>query len=136
MTNCCSNQTSPSTKNCPECGKTSKSVEMKTVLHHVKFPDVMSIEENDYYFCSDDACSVVYFSTNNKLIYKKQVSVFDQHREAKLCYCFDVDKAVYIEALGSNSADKIKQFVMQKTKVSLCACTIKNPSGRCCLSGF
>ena len=136
MTNCCSNQNDSSIQNCPECGKASKSVAFKTVLHHVKFPDVLTVEESGYYFCSDKACSVAYFSVDNKLIDKKQLAVFDKHREAKLCYCFDVDKAIYIEALANNSAEKIKQFVTQKTKMSLCACAIKNPSGRCCLIDF
>lgn len=136
MTNCCSQGSCSSTKNCPECGNTSKTVGFKTVLHHLKFPHVLGAEESEYYFCSDAACSLVYFSANNKRITQRQISVFDENRAEKICYCFDIDKAVYIEALGNNSAEKIKQFVVQKTKASLCACAIKNPSGRCCLADF
>ncbi|NOQ17217.1 MAG: hypothetical protein GQ581_09170 [Methyloprofundus sp.] len=102
----------------------------------MKFPDVINIVEDDYYFCSDSACSIAYFSALDTRIYKQQLSVFDTTRAAKLCYCFDIDKETYIQALADNSAEKIKQFVIQKTQTGLCACAIKNPSGRCCLAGF
>lgn len=136
MKNCCSKQNCSATKGCPQCGKISKSVELQTVVHQVKFPDVLSIVEDDYYFCDEQSCALVYFSASNKQIYKQQISVFDSARAAKLCYCFDVDKEVYIQALANNSAAEIKQFVVQKTQASLCACEIKNPSGRCCLADF
>jgi len=136
MSSCCSNQGCSSTKTCPECAAISKTVELKTVLHQLKFPDVLNLVEDNYYFCSDSACGVAYFSVNNKQIYKQQLSVFDSVRSAKLCYCFDIDKETYIQALANGSAEKIKQFVVQKTQASLCACVIKNPSGRCCLADF
>lgn len=136
MTSCCSDQNCSSTKACPECGKISKTVSFKTVLHQLKFSDVFNTTEEGYYFCGDQACELVYFSIRNKRVYKQQVSVYDAGRAVKLCYCFDVDKDVYIQALANNSAAEIKQFVVQKTQASLCACAIKNPSGRCCLADF
>lgn len=136
MTNCCSNETCNSSKNCPECGSASKTVAFKTVLHQLKFPDVLNGVEGDYYFCSNSACSLAYFSLGLQKIYKKQLSVFDVTRAEKLCYCFDVDKELYIQALAGNKAEEIKQFVVQRTQAKLCACEVKNPSGRCCLVDF
>ncbi|MCF6204409.1 MAG: hypothetical protein L3J59_12215, partial [Methylococcaceae bacterium] len=54
----------------------------------------------------------------------------------KLCYCFDVNVAEYIQALKNNTASEIKNFVIQKTKSGECACEIRNPSGQCCLANF
>jgi hypothetical protein len=80
MKNCCSKQNCSATKGCPQCGKISKSVELQTVVHQVKFPDVLSIVEDDYYFCDEQSCALVYFSASNKQIYKQQISVFDSAR--------------------------------------------------------
>jgi hypothetical protein len=47
-----------------------------------------------------------------------------------LCYCFGVTKA------DARSDPGIKKFVMAQTKLGLCACEMRNPSGRCCLPDF
>jgi len=136
MGDCCSGNTCSSSKSCPKCHKQAKSVALQTIFHQLKFPDVLNVEEGEYYFCSDDNCLIAYFTAADKLIYKQQLSVFAKENSRKLCYCFNIDKAFYVDAVVNNKAETIKQFVIQKTKAGLCACAIKNPSGRCCLADF
>jgi len=39
--------------------------------------------------------------------------------------------------LGDYQSDKrLKDFVVEQTKADVCACDIRNPSGRCCLKDF
>lgn len=136
MSSCCTSALPSSIQICSQCGKSCKNISMKTILHHVKFPDILDIETDSYYFCADKSCSVGYFSEEGKIISKKQLRVFTEPKHNKLCYCFDINIEQYIEALKDKTAITIKEFVIQKTKSGDCACEIRNPSGLCCLSYF
>ncbi len=135
MSSCCSGEPSSSVQNCPQCDISCKNISMKTILHHVRFPEILKIEE-DHYYCSGKNCPVGYFTQAGNTIPKAHLRVFDEHQSNKLCYCFDISTERYKQALKDNTADKIKQFVTQKTKSGDCACEIRNPSGQCCLASF
>jgi len=109
---------------------------MKTVFHQVKFPDVLNVETDNYYFCADKSCSVGYFSQTGKTILKQQLKTFAEINSQTLCYCFDIGTEQYMKALKDKKAVMIKTFVIQKTKSGDCACEIRNPSGQCCLEKF
>jgi len=109
---------------------------MKTIFHHVTFPDVLDITTDSYYFCSDETCSVGYFSQQGKTIFKNQLRVFIKPENTKLCYCFDITQEQYINSFKNKSSARIKNFIVEKTKVGDCACEVRNPSGRCCLADF
>lgn len=136
MSSCCSSTLSPSTLTCPQCGSSSKKVSMKTIFHQVKFPDLLDVEIDHYYFCNDKICSIGYFSQQQKIISKKQLRVFTELKNNTLCYCFDISNEQYIHSLKAKTAQSIKNFVLQKTKVGDCACEVRNPSGQCCLANF
>ncbi len=135
MSSCCSSGSPSSTHACPQCGTSSKSISMKTIFHQVKFPKVLSVETGSYFYCAGESCSVGYFSQEGMVVSKNQLRAFDELNN-KLCYCFDVNVAEYIQALKNNTASEIKNFVIQKTKSGECACEIRNPSGQCCLANF
>lgn len=139
MSDCCSNHvTKIITRICPKCGVSCKSVENKTLFHQVKFPENQIILEENYYFCVSKNCPVGYFSSTNHIIPKHSLRTYQEIEDDKLCYCFDINTEQYLSALKVNNADndKIKKFVIQKTKSGDCACEVKNPSGQCCLAKF
>jgi len=135
MSCCCSEGSSDSVVICPQCGISSKNISMKTIFHQVKFPDVLDIETDNYYYCADQSCSVGYFTQQEKIIAKQQLKVFIG-QNSRLCYCFDISTEHYVNSLKAGTAEKIKNFVIQKTKLGDCACEIRNPSGQCCLANF
>ncbi len=106
------------------------------MLHHLQYPENQHIDaSHDYAFCSHTSCHITYFS---KTVIFKQSQLAQFQTPPKLCYCFDISLETYQNALQSktNQAENIKEFVIQQTKHHLCACVIKNPSGRCCLASF
>jgi hypothetical protein len=109
---------------------------MKTIFHQVRFPNVLDIETDSYYYCSDKTCSVGYFSQQGKIIAKNQLRAFTDLKNDKLCYCFDINLEQYVNSLKDGTAVTIKNFVIQKTKAGDCAYETRNPSGQCCLASF
>ncbi len=136
MSSCCSSSSASSVRACPQCWKSCKNISMKTIFHQVKFPDILDVETDSYYFCIDSDCSVGYFSQEGEMIHKQQLRAFTRFKHRKLCFCFDINTEQYINALKDKTAAIIKEFVMKKTKSGDCACEIRNPSGQCCLASF
>lgn len=136
MSSCCSSNSPSYVQACPQCRISSKDISMKTIFHHVKFPDILDVKTSSYYYCADKTCSVGYFSDKGNVIYKHQLRAFSKPENNKLCYCFDINTEQYINALKDETAIEIKKFVIQKTKSGDCACEIRNPSGQCCLANF
>jgi len=123
-----------SRRRCPVNGKLYGTVGIKTVLHHVRSPWQAELPEQGYYFCDDPGCEVVYFGEDDRVILhsalRSSVWCKDTSPERLLCYCFGVHHG---EALADARA---RAFVARGTKAALCACEIRNPSGRCCLKDF
>lgn len=109
---------------------------MKTLFHIVRFPENQSIKEGDYYFCGSEKCETGYFTTSGKMIPKAHLKANREIQLGWLCYCYDISKAEYHEALKANTAEPIKNFVIEQTKSGSCACETRNPSGQCCLAKF
>jgi len=135
MSNCCSKNSPASQRHtCPENSQEYGKVPYKTILHHVKAPWNLALKEQAYYFCSDPGCDVVYFGSDDSTIHKEQlrtrVGIKERSNDALICYCFGVSKAVAL------ADEKVKAFVIEQTRRSLCSCTTRNPSGKCCLKNF
>jgi len=137
MSSCCSNNSSKTTsQHCVQCGAACKRVEMRTVYHQVRFPENLEMPPDDYFFCPSKACSTGYFSIAGLIIPSLQLRSHQEIQQDQLCYCFDINAADYLNALRANNAERIKDFVVQRTKSGECACEIRNPSGQCCLAKF
>ncbi len=138
MSNCCSSTLStdhaPKRYCCPVNGQEYKHVSLTTVLHHIAEPWQFHTQKQAYYFCDDPKCDVVYFGQDDSVIHasalREPVGVKQQSENATLCYCFGVTRDAFI------ANPELKTFVVEKTKEKQCACDIRNPSGRCCLSEF
>jgi Zinc binding domain len=137
MSNCCSgSHPKPATQACPQCDTACKSVKMPTLYHQVRFPENQGIISGSYYFCPSKDCATAYFSAVGDSIPKQQLTTHQDIQNDKLCYCFDIDAADYLNAQSTNHAEAIKIFVIQRTKSGECACELRNPSGQCCLAKF
>ena len=118
---------------CPANGRTYASVKRKTLLHHILYPWQKTITEQQYYFCTDPDCDVVYYGDDDSVILTDELrtTVWQKSKDKRdtICYCFGITKALA-------RMENIKKFVIQQTKDSLCSCETSNPSGRCCLKDF
>jgi len=138
MSECCVTDVQDKQKSvkleCPVCYIKSLSVQLKTMLHHIKNPWAQTLIDKEYYFCSNPDCNVVYFTESavafNKSDIRSPVDIKEQNAEALICFCFGINKG---QAESNKAA---RDFVIKQTKNSLCSCDTANPSGRCCLKDF
>lgn len=137
MSSCCASAcdaSPPRTAICPSNGIAYAAVSPKTVLHHLKQGWERAADTQGYYFCEDPNCEVVYFNQHGDVIQQTQVTSTrkpsDAAPETLLCYCFGITKADF----SLNPATK--DYVIEKTRLGLCACETSHPSGRCCLKNF
>jgi len=119
---------------CPANGKRYASVHIKTLLHHIMHPWDYKLKEQQYYFCTDPDCDVVYYGQDDSVFRTDQLrtTIWQKSKDKRdaICYCFGVTKAL------ARLDKEIKNFVTRQTKNSLCSCETSNPSGRCCLKDF
>ena len=132
---CCNPSAEQGHPCCPTCSSRGLPVSRQTLLHQVQFPDNQSLADQSYAYCADPDCPTGYFSASASTIPKQRLRAF-QGGEPMLCHCFDISAATYRAALADGSAAAIKAFVVLQTKDKLCACELRNPSGRCCLADF
>lgn len=138
MSDCCTNSCSTSGAHnkhrCPVNGKEYTGVSEKTILHHIKEPWIWNGKHQNYFFCDDPECDVVYFGQDDTLIKKSEVrttvGVKERSNNALVCYCFGVT------ANEAATNPEAKAFVAEKTKGHICECEARNPSGKCCLKDF
>lgn len=138
MSQCCSstpkNASDPTKRACPQCSALASSVPTTTLLHHLKQPWQYTLDEQNYYFCKTQHCDVVYFNKTDQCInsasLRSAVGIKQESDEALICYCFGVTRR------QAQSDPDIRNFVLQKTQEKLCACDVRNPSGKCCLKDF
>lgn len=138
MSECCSSSDNPNLSprkyRCPVNGKEYSEVSSITIVHHIKTPWNWENKKQAYYFCDDPECNVVYFGEDDSIIEKHElrtiVGVKQKSPESPVCYCFGVNR------LEAATITEAKAFVIKNTKNYICACEIRNPSGRCCLKDF
>jgi hypothetical protein len=115
-------------------GKEYKGVSRKTILHQIKTPWLWNSRQQNYYFCEDPECDVVYFGQDDSVIRKSElrmkVGIKEKSDDALVCYCFGVT------AQDAATIPEVKAFVMGETKGHVCECEARNPSGKCCLKDF
>ena len=138
MSECCASSSptgiAPNKHACPINGNIYSSVPLSTVMHHINHPWHWSNIEENYYFCNDPECDVVYFGQSNSVINTSQlrtaVGIKEKSDNAIICYCFG------ITSLDAKTDPTTKSFVTRQTKKKTCACEARNPSGKCCLKDF
>ena len=113
---------------CPVCKTKGHSVKGVTVK---RFSKKTLNDYTGFYFCENGNCDVIYFKINVFTLKKKDINTLVGLKEGKglLCYCFNKT----VEEVKENK-EKVIEEIKKKIKELGCACEIKNPSGRCCLT--
>jgi len=119
---------------CPVNKKNYSKVSTETIIKQIKQPWKWIEKKQNYYFCDDPACDVIYFGQDNSIIkqsdLRTKVGLKDKSETAIICYCFGVTKNEV------NRDPDIKKFVIEQIEKEACACGAMNPSGKCCLKNF
>jgi len=138
MSTCCATSSDENTDSrrhrCPLNGIAYPEVALSTLLQHVRRPWEMDLKQQRYYFCDDPDCDVVYFGEDGSYItrdkLRQRVGIKERDENSEICYCFGISRAM------AKNEPQTRDFVIQQTKQGLCACAVRNPSGRCCLKDF
>ncbi len=125
-------------KRCPSCKINSTKTGYKTVLMNLRYEKLKDLNDAGYLFCPNPKCDMVYFSEDYTHVFRKddlrvEVGIKESGVTRTLCYCFDIKEKDLINNLNLNKHNDIIDFISLKIRDKLCACSIKNPSGRCCL---
>lgn len=139
MSSCCDNgQVSrpPGRGVCPANGRSYGSVGRKALFHHVLEPWRRAVASKAWYFCDDPDCDVVYFSEDREMLrrgdLRAEVGQKSRRPGRPVCYCFGLSAGAIVE----DRTGEARQFILEQTRCGLCACEVRNPSGRCCLKDF
>lgn len=130
---CSATQNTPS--NCLACGVKGQPLQVLTVKNLVRGHTRVSPAAS-YLFCRSPECDVVYFSTDivfRKADVKVRVGLKEKEGSVPLCYCFDYTREDVERDLKKYGRTEIPERIKAEISAGLCACEVKNPSGRCCL---
>jgi len=122
---------------CPECGKESKRVLGKTVQHLLKehAKKLLSSFEG-FYYCTTPECNVVYFRDKAFFTQADLMIIVGQKKgavPATLCYCFEWTKEMIHTQIQNKGESNALVDIKNKMQTLGCNCTLRNPSGGCCL---
>lgn len=123
---------------CPECREKGIDVEALTVRHMLEPFVNYEVEDTEYRICIDRDCSVVYFD-GESVFREEDVRVAvnfkmePDERPFPLCYCYGYGKEDLESELTKRGETGVPDWIAQRVRNGECACTYKNPKGRCCL---
>jgi len=122
---------------CPECGKTAKSVLVKTLEYLLQPKSIEKLNSlEDFYYCKTPSCEVVYFR-EDEILTQSDISVIVGLKEgaspATVCYCFAWTKEKIQAELEESGKTMALDDIKAKMENPGCSCEILNPSGGCCL---
>jgi hypothetical protein len=121
---------------CPTNGVVGKPVKLSTVKNLLDFDSLARIKPDEqFFFCSDDACQTVYYSSHQTYdtsnlrirVYQK-----DSAPEVPVCYCFGWTREKLELQVTSGSVSAPGE-IRSHIKANRCACDLRNPQGSCCL---
>ncbi len=128
-----------SSAKCPECGELGKTVQRITLGALVKPEKRSQIpKQEEFCFCRNATCDVVYFIPNCLLFRKDDLNVLvglkePQNSKAPVCYCFGwTPDKIQAEIKGTSKSTAIDQIKTQ-VRAGNCYCEVTNPQGSCCL---
>ena len=140
MGDCCNIPKQPQLESaslCAECSTKGRSIERRTVLHHLRNEHLSRVGNGDYRFCAALDCSVVYYATSGERFtvddVREAVTAKTVGNARPLCYCFGFTEGDIRKEMAQTGETKIPAQISQFIKEKLCACEARNPSGTCCL---
>ena len=123
---------------CMKCRGQGKPVSRKTILLTVKPEFLEKALDGTYRFCQARECPVVYFEEQENRVFtindlRITVGVKASADPIPLCYCFGFDESHLREEISQTGTTTIPERISHLIREGLCACDVRNPSGKCCL---
>ena len=125
-------------RQCPNCGQTGRSVAQQTLRHLLKPELINSLGEQDYRFCANPDCRVVYFAQSEDRRFttddlRVRVGLKERTDPIPICYCFGHTVASARDEIARTGRSTVVASITAEIKAGRCACETTNPSGGCCL---
>ena len=125
-------------RQCPDCGTTGVVVPFLTVKVLLTESALCGARAGRYRFCSNPCCDAVYFSEDGETFTTSDVRVAVWQKQPfgqrTICYCFaESETTIRNEILRVGQSDAVRR-VREQIRASRCACDVRNPQGRCCLT--
>lgn len=138
MSSCCTLPATGEPDTCPVSGERGQPVARQTLEHLLRPEKRAEMIDQTYYFCETPECDIVYFADAPLHYFDKddllvRVGVKETEDPIPVCYCFNFTEQDIIQDLERHGEGRIFKAITAKVKAGLCACDVKNPSGRCCL---
>ena len=123
---------------CPSCGHTSQAVKARTVRQLITNPGGVNLVANQYFFCAQPGCELVYFALQSDQSFSKsdltvRVGAKETEDPIPVCYCFGHSRGSIRDEIERNGHSEVVEEIRGEIAASNCACDVKNPSGKCCL---
>lgn len=123
---------------CVKCSHHSKAVSRRTVLVMVKPEFLEEALSGTYRFCEARECPIVYFEEQGTRTFTVDdlriiVGIKSSADPIPLCYCFGLDESHLRKEIAQTGTTTVPEKIAHLTREGLCACDVRNPSGKCCL---
>jgi len=122
---------------CPKSGSVGKRMERVTLESLLRPEHLAHVQSEQWFFCPDQDCPVVYFDASGESLDKStllvRVGVKERDAPRPLCYCFDHSFEELQGDVARTGTSTIPDEITEKCRQGLHACEHKNPQGRCCL---
>ena len=120
---------------CPVCGDPGPPVKWITVQSLTTGPVP---GRQVFRVCMGAGCDVVYFGDAGAVVHVGDLRVAPGFKNlgpsALLCYCFPLSRGELARKAGTGGASDIIARIASEVRAGNCACDVRNPTGRCCLS--
>lgn len=134
---CCADRSPSPQAACPGCGAAGQAVPAETLQALLVAPPT-GLDELSWFFCASPRCDVVYFDHPQTRVLGKEslkvrVGIKETQAPRPLCYCFGHSAesiAAEVRATGRTTAPR---QIEEAVRSGACRCSVRNPSGRCCL---
>ena len=122
---------------CPVCRETGHKVKQVTLQSLLREQAVQKLSGEQYYFCDNPRCNVVYYSAAGAVFDRDDLAVRVGIKESDppryLCYCFEHTVEEIEEQVAATGTSTVGDDIALRMKNG-CWCETKNPAGRCCLA--
>ena len=98
-----------------------------------------ALTEDDYFFCDDPACEVVYFNRDGSSLFRRadvRERVYQKEPDSAdvlVCSCFQYTRGQVLEGAQKDGGKAIVDDITAHIQMGRCACDWRNPQGTCCL---
>ncbi|MBI4042130.1 MAG: copper chaperone Copz family protein [Deltaproteobacteria bacterium] len=125
---------------CSQCGMMGKPVKKITLgaLLKAEKRNTIPTGQEEFCFCRNPDCAVVYFALGQILYFKEDLSqpIYQKERQSSstpVCYCFGWTVGKIRQKMERGDGKRIVEQITGEVKRGNCYCEITNPQGSCCL---